>query len=411
MILKHDYKEVRYLDLDIQGDAILTILHSNYLKNNAGVEKVVLEQQNICMDLGMTFIAVFPMIDIKKIRGHHIYIKTGKYSLIVNGILKGIYELEELKRIIEKANFNTIIIHHLNCYKHNNNLIEYIKGFTCPVYYYIHDYATICYNHTLLKNNKTYCGYDGIKFSKCFNCRFFMLGHKANKFYKKLFNECQNIKLIFPSDFVQKIWLDIFGDNYKSRCRVISNQKFSDGVYQINKDVTFKKIKIAYIGYQNRVKGWEYFKKISEINKGQFELYVLGSCTEKLKDVKIIPVSFIDNGPNAMVEAIKANDIDIALLWSTRPETYGFTFYESYVAGTYILTNKDSGNISYMVKKLKCGNSFETAMELFEFLSDINSVKEVLREYYRENIVRPREVVANDEIFNLVKEQTGDYDE
>lgn len=399
------------MDLDIQRNAILVILHSNYLKNNAGVEKVVLEQQNICKSLGITFVAVFPLIDVKEIRGHHIYIKTGKYSLIVNGESKGIFELEELKIRIEKLNFNAVFIHQLKGYKYNNNLIQYIKNFTCDVYYYIHDYATICYNHTLLKNNKSYCGYSGIKFSKCCNCRFFVLGCKTHQFYKKLFNECENLKMIFPSDTIQKIWLDVFGHKFKSRCRVIPNQKFSDEVYKINKDMQFNKIRIAYIGYQNKVKGWESFKKINEINRGQFELYVLGSCTEKLKGVKVVPVSFIDNGPNAMVDAIKNNNIDMALLWSIRPETYGFTFYESYVAGTYILTNNDSGNISHMTKKLKCGKSFESDTELFNFLSDINCVKEALKKYYKENITRCREMIANDEIFNLIELQTGDCNE
>ena len=394
--------------LDIQGNAILAILHSDYLKNNAGVEKVVLEQQNYCMDVGIAFVAIFPLIKIKEINGHHLYIKTGKYSLIINGKSKGIFELEELKKIIEKVNFNTVVIHHLNCYQLNNKLIQYIKSFTCRVYYYAHDYASICYNHTLLKNNKNYCGDNGIKFAKCYNCIFFAIGYKTHKFYKKLFNECQNIKIIFPSDIVQKIWLGIFGEEYKSRCKVIPNQKFSNEMYQINRDIQFKKIRIAYIGYQNRVKGWESFKKICEINQGIFEMYVLGSCTERLNDVKVIPVSFIDKGPDAMVNAIKDNNIDIAFLWSTRPETYGFTFYESYIAGTYILTNKESGNVSYMTKKLKCGKSFESENELFDFLSDINEVKQVLRIYYTKNTSRPCKIITNDEIFNLEKLENGD---
>ncbi|MGD1816186.1 MAG: hypothetical protein ACPKNR_04050 [Pleomorphochaeta sp.] len=396
------------MNIDVSRKSILTILHSNYLKNNAGIEKVVLEQQNICMDLGITFISVFPLINVLKIGSHHIYIKTGKYALIIDGKLKGYYIFAKLKEIINKINLEAVIIHQLMGYKHNNCLIKFIKSFVCPIYYYIHDYSTICYNNVLLKNNKVYCGCSRISLRKCYNCRFFVLGLIDHQFYKNLFNKCETIQFVFPSNTIKKIWLDVFGDKYKNKCRVIPNEKFSDEVYELNKDTKFEKIRIAYIGYQNIVKGWESFKKINNINKDQFELFVLGRCTEQLEGVKVIPVSFIDNGPNAMVNAIKDNNIDIAFLWSIRPETYGFTFYESYISGTYIITNNNSGNITYMTKKLNCGKSFESDIELFDFLSDFNCLKNELKDYYGKNTTRSCEMIANDEIFSLFQVNTGD---
>lgn len=400
-----------YLMTDKSKEVVLAIVHSNYLQSNAGVEKVVLEQQKICSNLNLNFIVIFPDVKIKKFLNHDVYINLQKYNVVIDGKLKEKLNKKELKKFIQSLNIKFILIHHLNLYTKNNKLIKYIKTFSCPIYYYIHDYATICYNHTLLKNNKNYCGEDGIKFGKCFNCRFFLLGCKNHRFYKKLFNECNHIKLIFPSEISRDIWIGVFGNRYLNRCNIIPNQIFSEDLIQLEKDKKYNQINIAYIGYQNIVKGWNVFKKIVKLENKFLKFFVLGNCKEKLENVKVYPVSFIKDGENAMINAIKSNNINIAFLWSVRPETYAFTFYESYLSGAYIITNHKSGNISYMTKKLKCGKSFENELELSEFLNDSDNLKKTLEDYYKNFNKRPKELIANDYIFKLEKYENGDYNE
>ena len=390
------------MQLDNKSKPVLAILHSNYLENNAGVEKVVLEQQKICMDLGHEFFVIFPKMNVKTIKKRKFYIRTNKYILVINGKTQGTFTEKELNNILNNTEFKAILIHHLKSYSQNNVIIEKLKDVKYPIYYYIHDYHTICENHTLLKNNKSYCGCDGIKFRKCINCRFFILGKNSNKYFKKLFKLCKNIKLVFPSEAVKEIWISIFGEEYRYRCIVIPNQKESDDTYVIKKELNINKIKVAYVGYQNRVKGWDTFKKLSELNSDILDLYVIGSCTEKLDNVKIIPVSFTTDGQDAMINAIKENNIDIAFLWSIRPETYGFTFYESYVAGTYIITNKDSGNIAFMSEKLKCGKVFNDEEELIEFFKNKDNLRIELIKYFKYGLKRPRVLLPNDEVFNLI---------
>jgi hypothetical protein len=395
------------MSINSSKETIVVLLHSNYLINNAGIEKVVLEQQNLFMDLDLNFVAIFPIIIVRKIKGRHLYINTGMFKLIINGKENGEYRFEEISDLLGSINIKGLLIHQLIGYKRNDTLINFIKMFNCPIFYYIHDYGTICSNHALLKNNKKFCGTDGVNFKKCFNCRFYLPSIRRIKFYNKLFVECKSIRFVFPSEFIKSIWLSIYGSEFEKKCHVIPNQKFSTEINNISRNKTLEKIKIAYIGYQNRVKGWDTWKKVANINHDVYEPYILGRCQEKLKNVKEVNVSFIENGPNAMVEAIKNNEIDIAFLWSTRPETYGYTFYESYIGGTFIITNKDSGNIAEMVKRLNCGISFDSEEELINYLNNPERLKNDLNRNLQKYPSRPIEVVTNDEIFKLIEKYSN----
>ena len=75
-----------------------------------------------------------------------------------------------------------------------------------------------------------------------------------------------------------------------------------------------------------------------------------------------------------MVNAIKKNDIDIVFLWSPWPETYSYTFFESYISGANVITCKDSGNIAYQVQKLKCGKVFNNEKDLFDNMNNIGEI-------------------------------------
>lgn len=391
------------MKIDITGNSVLSILHSNYLETNAGIEKVVLEQQKICESYNLNYIAIFPKEQgnsfLNKIRVND----DEKNSYVVlNGIIIGEIQILDLLEFIENLNIRAVIIHQLIGYTLTNEIISKIKKINIPIYYYIHDYATICFNHTLLKNNRYFCGVDGVNMKKCYNCRFWIPGVITHNFYKRLFDECDNILFVFPSHIVKDIWTNVFSTKFEGRSFVIPNQKFSEEITRIDRRIQDRKIRIAYIGYQNRVKGWNTFKKIHKIYNDKYEFYVLGSCSEKLKNVKIIPVSFTENGQDAMVDAIRDHDIDITLLWSIRPETYGYTFFESYIAGSYVLTNECSGNISHMTKKLDCGKSFKNEEQLINYLNNESKLNEELLNFKRDS-QRPKKLFPNEELIKIIQ--------
>ena len=71
-----------------------------------------------------------------------------------------------------------------------------------------------------------------------------------------------------------------------------------------------------------------------------------------------------------MVVELMKNSIDISFLWSIWPETYSYTYYESFAAGSFVITNNLSGNIADQVRNNKNGIVLEDYSELIDLLSN-----------------------------------------
>lgn len=380
---------------------MLILTHSDYLVTDAGVEKVIQGHQKLFLENETNFIAVYPIRKDIQIFGMVHSSTTAIYGLIVNGKNQGTINHQEFMKLLEIEGLRAVIIHELVTFKKNQKLFDFFDKIRCPIYYFVHDYAMICYNHTLMRNNKEFCGTEPISLKKCKNCRFYLEGLVNKKWHNQFVERYKNIIYLFPSTIVKDIWESTF--HVKNELRIVPNTKFGSQMQNYLSKTQNKKIRIAFIGYGRVEKGWHTWKKICQKYSDMYDLYVLGDgvCEGK---VKTIPVSVAKNGPNAMIETIRSNNIDIAFLWSTRPETYSYTFFESYVSGCYILSCKESGNISNMIDKYNCGNVFKNEQELFEFLDCEKIVREYVENMKKQKLEYPLNLEENDEILYLVEE-------
>ena len=169
------------------------------------------------------------------------------------------------------------------------------------------------------------------------------------------------------------------------------------------------KLRIAYVGYQARNKGYEQWKEFVTYHKDQFEFYHMGSAIERLPGVCYIEVSFQKEGTMAMTDALKKNKIDMVFLWSLWAETYSYTYFESMAANCFVITYQDSGNIAEQVKKN--GNGF-----VYKSLQELKEDKETLLQRYQEWLSQKRAgpslLLANQEWSELLyKKEYSSKDE
>lgn len=382
--------------------SVLVLTHSDYLNTDAGVEKVIQGQQKLFLQNHINFIAVYPVRKDIELFGWVHSVTLPVYGLIVNGKNQGEIEYSRFLELLDTKNLLGIIVHELVTFQKNEKLFTFFDKAQCPVYYFVHDYAMICYNHVLMRNNKEFCGTEPISFQKCKNCRFYIEGKLNESWQKKFVKRYQKITYLFPSSVVKNIWQNTF--HAKNKLMIVPNTKFGDTMENYPERPENKKIRIAFIGYGRVEKGWETWKRLCKRYDGVYDLYLLGDgeCEGNLTK---IPVSVSKDGPNAMIDTIRQNHIDIAFLWSTVPETYSYTFFESYVTGCFVVTNELSGNICSMTNQFHCGKVFGDEDGLFSFLDDYESVKESLALMYRKNRVHPVSLENNDEILSIVKGQ------
>ena len=380
--------------------SILVLSHSDYLVTDAGVEKVIQGHQKLFLENEINYIVVYPIRKDMEIFGWVHSRTMPNFGLIINGVHQGEIEYCDLMNLLETPNLLSVVIHELVTFKKDTKLFEFFDRVQCPIYYFVHDYAMVCYNHALMWNNKVFCGVEPLSFLKCKTCRFYLEGIINENWQKKFVSRYPQIVYLFPSVVVRDIWQNTF--KAKNELRIVPNTMFGNMYQNYSERSSNEKLRIAFIGYGRVEKGWETWKKICKNYDSKYDLYVLGDG-ECEGNVKKFPVSIAKDGPNAMVDAIRNHKIDIAFLWSTRPETYSYTFFESYVAGAYVITNGQSGNISVAVKEFGCGQVFENEETLFAYLDNAESVRASITEMHCRKVKYPTLLEENDEILRIVK--------
>jgi len=362
---------------------ILTISRNNYYLNTNGLSKFMIEQNKILQEAKCVTLHIYwRKYNVKDYKGIYITIvRDGKEI----GFLNVSNFLKNLKKV------DGIIIHSLA--NLNLNTLDIILdeiGSSVPISYYLHDFSCICSNIKLMYNDDYFCNGYSNNWNLCSTCKSNESKKKIFAYHQELFDK-KNIQLIAPSESTKEIILQSF--NIKDcKIKVVPHQKFT--VTKDKKSFVGSKIKIAYVGYKAKHKGWDIFKELVTDFKGQYEFYCFGFSDDIITNVTYVDVSFIDDGEVAMTKKLKENNIDVAFLWSLVPETYSYTYYESSAAGLYILTNRLSGNIYNQVLINNNGTVLHNYEELYNLLKDENQLR---------NCINTNEIVFN----GLIKNNKG----
>ena len=360
---------------------VLVISGFCYITDSSGTSKVVKAHEEIFNESGIDYIVLHPMNP----RG--IYTKC--YGVVVNGKYYGVRTYKEiLFEIVGLNKYPTgILIHHIiNTEISNVKLIlEIFKDIR--IVFYLHDFYSYCINPKMLKDDRYFCAYENVN---CCGCKYQNTREKhfekINEFFKYFEKK---ITFVSPSDFTKKIWINLF-PQYKEKVVVIPHLT-GIGVYYKNKICKNSEnpLKIGYVGAQNYAKGWEIFKKcFSTANRNgcDYRYFSFGKANERIDGIVNIDVQIHLQGKNAMIEALRNNEIDVVFLCSVCPETYSYTLYESMAANCFIVTTEFSGNIATVIKKEGFGCVFSSIDDLERCFSNEECFKKMINEWKQNKI-------------------------
>lgn len=220
-------------------------------------------------------------------------------------------------------------------------------------FFYLHDYYSICSSVKLMRNEWIFCNAPAISSTSCKVC---VHGHQRadhlNQF-TRLF-DLPNLVIVSPS----QIAADIFVKTYPrvENVQIFEHSEFSSEVITQSsseiQDLSNTTVKIAYIGYPIRSKGWYHFQELAKSSTSEiFEFYTFGLVDPKVKYIKHVPVSQTGSNPDSMSKALIDNQIDAVMIWALWPETYSFVTMESISAGCKIITSSSSGNVYELAKR------------------------------------------------------------
>lgn len=385
------------------NEYVLALSYGNYLIQNGGTDKVIREHCEMFKEVGYDYIFIFPVV--KNICVGKLKKNIRFWGLNKNEQFLGIFSfknvLKELKEYQKSHRCLATFIHHI-WRVDETELMQLCDLNTMPVYYYLHDFQSICENRNFIDGEGKFCGYslNGLKCNQ--ECSYYVGSVSNRKIFRNLMKKLgQRIICIGPSENTRDIFAASF-DEFKTQFVAIEHQKST-----MLKPILYRnvgRLRVAYIGAQVPIKGWNDFKEIkSKLEKLGYDLYYFGTGRDVPDGVKAVSVSVREQGNTAMQEALQANNIDVVLLLSCWPETYSYTYYESYAAGCYVLTYRSSGNMADQVTKKKNGKVFENLYELEEYLENLQQLKNDVFEYWNSGIQTPVDLIPNDDIVKMIK--------
>lgn len=370
---------------------VITFSYGDCSRGTGGTDKAIMTQIHLLNGAGYTVLSLSPHIE-----------KNNYWDVLLNGKILGVFSTKRFKAYISNLKnciFCSFIIHHLK----NIDIIELeslINYIDIPILFYLHDYYTICPIGGLVRKNGIYCGIGFPEKDKCINCEFYNDSIIILERYKDFL--CVNehrLTYIIPSDTAKQVWLQHYPE-YK--VKVIYHQNLM-GEYTGNNLLLSDEepLKIGFVGYQRPLKGWEPFKKaVAQAHKlGLNEFfYQFGWGDEKLPYIEQVSVDF-QKSITAMTDALREQQIHVAVLWSTWPETYAYTYYESFAANCFVITNNMSGNVCTQVRERKNGIVVD---DLSEILCDEQRLRKLVNEFRENGHITPNNLKENEEFLSLI---------
>lgn len=379
---------------------VIMISYGDYTIGAGGTDKAIESQQHLLNSYFYEVLFLYPYY----IKGVYAF-----WGVIWNGSFIGVFSNKRLMRLLYDYQLKDycvvgIIIHHflgVNL-RSLNIILDYCQNI--DLFFYLHDYYSICPEKGLYSDNKGFCGFQFPSSDKCKNC--LKSGRKINKIIKReheihcIFEKNnKRIRFIAPSESIRKNWVSLF-PQYEKKVTVLSHQLIEKNMgEEVKPTPELNRIKIAFLGEQLKLKGWDaYVDAVKKSdNKEKFLYYQFGKGKEKISDIIQIAIDF-RSVQNSMINSLKREGIHCAVLWSLIPETYSFTYYESLAANCFVITNDKSGNVCDQV--LKNGNGI-VLNDLSEVFDNYEKLKTLLKEYYENHNEIQIRIRENEGILSL----------
>lgn len=381
---------------------ILCFTYADPRGHAAGVEKYLADELDLLKARGISAICLFPF-PTKRSKWLNRYLSR-YWGVVVDGALRGFYDMEGVVGIVAELQNNGFVpieiqIHHLLNYNFSH-VESLLRRISVGVRLFLHDYYTICPQLNLLRNNKVYCGAETPSQQKCEGCVRWTPTH-IDGIRKVLDAAKGRLTIVAPSESARRIWLNTFSD-YETQTVVVPHLL---PIGEVDHSPAVKRetdpVRIAFVGAPKAYKGWDVFVRlVEELARAHmnYKFYHFGRKAYIRRDVIHVPVSFLRDGPDAMTEALRRAHVDVALLWSTWPETYSYTLQESLMAHAMVITNPNSGNVADTVRREGKGRVFLDYGELLRYSQDIARVRRDVGEFRSLHSRLPSRLEANPSI-------------
>ncbi len=347
---------------------ILVFSHDNFMANVGGVQILMRREFFLLKQEGFSQISFFPALALAHLNP---FCDNFVVGVLLDGEFAGYFNAKEIEQAIKERNNQQelgarFIIH--NLLGQNMDFVESVLvACGCRTgYFWVHDYASIYNNWNLLINDVKFRGVPRRDRPDYELCEYARWNFDQPNEIGRIFRGFKTV-VISPSQTALDFWLEA-GLHVPDKVYVIPHctlVKNNRNKITANNSYT----KIAFVGHAASHKGWPIFTEITDRAKHRPNLsfYHFGSGGSAGMNFTRVNVQPEPDGTTNMIKALADAEIDIAVIPSICPETFGLVAYEAVAAGAKVLCLKDSGNVAAFIQETGLGKVFTSEDELIGF--------------------------------------------
>lgn len=353
---------------------VLSCSHDNYTEIVGGVQLCVVLEQAAFAERDCAYINLHPVRPLP-VLSRETEPEALTLAVLCDGEEVGTATADAVIAALESVACNQgvdfgLVVHALH--GHSPEVIAELHTRLKPrwAWLWLHDYFGICPSATLLRNKIDPCSAPPPDSPGCSICVF---GEERRRHLPRfrLLLERVPFKLVAPSQFMAERWKLYFG-NDQLEISVQENgmlsQRRPERIHVGSSGAPAESpVRVAFLGVPAVHKGWGVFLELVRRNvaSSDYRFYHFGDGRYHAPEIERREVNVLESGRLGMVNALRADSIDLAVLWSLWEESFSYTAYEALSGGAAILTNKGSGNIARVVSASEEGIVFGDDQELF----------------------------------------------
>jgi FkbM family methyltransferase len=348
---------------------ILSFSHDNYLESTGGTQLCIGLEQQAANEAGSDYLHLYPLTPLPGLAAQGDR-SAAILGLSLNGTAIGVTSYQSLIDLASAKTGKTRVVLHQLLGHIAEDIAEVVKasGDEAPIFW-LHDFFLLCQSMHLLRNQVTFCGAPKIGSMACGICSYGEVRPQHQKRMAQIF-EAAPFQLVAPSEFVAEIVRTRFMLPYAS-LTVQPHMRLSSAPASEFQPSNPDRLRIAYVGAAVDHKGWPNFVEAASTfhRDGKYDFYYFG-VHEAPPEITPVKVSTSRDDPQAMIRALRENQIDMVVHISPTPETFSLSAHEALVAGAFLVTNRSSGNTARLIAQSERGCVLEHESDLMTAFAD-----------------------------------------
>lgn len=349
-----------------KGPSVVVFAHDNFTKNIGGIQTVMHLENKAISEVSGNYWSIHPT------KSREFFVFAPELELLHNGKFIAHIQTENVGKLLKileeivlgKSEQFLVVLHSLLGHDPEkvSSALQTLK--TRNVYFYLHDFYSICPSFKLLRNNLEFCHAPKVTSTSCKVCIY---GNTRTIHINRIESilTLPEITFLAPSQSTRDIWTassEITGKAVIAPHLRLTSLAARGG--KVN-----PRPRIAFFGLPRKEKGWNSFLSLFAMLNKTHDFVVFSTQDPGISGVTFNLLKNDSGEIHQTRDILIENRIDYAFIFPTWPETYSLVTAEAIAAGVFVLTNSHSGNVASLIEEFNSGAVFESLDLVVDFLT------------------------------------------